>query len=155
MASEDVGKPRCAATTKAGNPCRCWPAEGSDRCVVHDPNHSVSKRFQPGPDHTVSPGRPKKPTFPEVVRQMIMEDPSLVLKPMLDARDAVIVLSNPREGVVVTDEPDHPTRLRAANDLASWGFAKPKDNQELSVELGVDGGVRVVLAFDPKPGEAE
>ncbi|MBK7896456.1 MAG: hypothetical protein IPJ90_16590 [Anaerolineaceae bacterium] len=31
----DQSPTRCAATTKAGNPCKNWAAEGSDYCQVH------------------------------------------------------------------------------------------------------------------------
>lgn len=156
MPSEEVGKPRCSATSKkTGNPCRCWPVPDSDKCAVHEPNHSVSKRFSQGPDHTISPGRKPRPTLGDLIRAEILENPTLALKAIKDARDsAVIVLASVKDGVVVTEEPDHAVRLRAASEFISLGFAKAKSDAELVVEQGVDGGVVVRLAFDPKPEEA-
>lgn len=156
MPNEEVGKPRCDQTNRRGEPCKAWPIRGSTSCSVHNPNAPQSRQFAPGPDHTKSPGPPRKPTLGDIVRAQILENPDAALRPILDARDsAVIVLASVKDGVVVTDEPDHAVRLRAASEFIALGFAKAKSDAELTVEQGVDGGVVVRLAFDPKPEEAE
>jgi hypothetical protein len=152
--SEALDKPRCSEKNKRGDPCKAWPLKGSQLCSAHNPDSPVYAGFQAGPEHFVGPGRPAKPTPQEYVRRMFEEDPSSMMKAFLDAREAVIVLSNPREGVVVTDEADHATRLKAADSLLSWGFAKPKENATLEIGMDGAGGVVVRLAFDPASGEA-
>ena len=35
---------QCKGTTKAGNPCKSWPVNGSDLCALHSPNAKEIQR---------------------------------------------------------------------------------------------------------------
>lgn len=147
----------CTALNKAGEPCRSRPLVDSNPalCFSHTDSSQTKQFFGAGHPATPGSGRPRKPTLGDIVREQILNDPAGALRPILEARDsAVIVLASVKDGVVVTEEPDHAVRLRAASEFISLGFAKAKSDAELVVEQGVDGGVVVRLAFDPKPEEA-
>lgn len=155
MANDLPARRICTALNKAGEPCRSRPLRDADPplCFSHSDSSSTKQFF--GNGHEGRGGRPPKPTLGDLIRAEILENPTLALKAIKDARDsAVIVLASVKDGVVVTEEPDHAVRLRAASEFISLGFAKAKSDAELVVEQGVDGGVVVRLAFDPKPEEA-
>ena len=115
---------RCAATTKAGEPCPKAPMTGREMCLAHaDEETRRAAGFVP---EAGAAGRPPKPRSIDVLREKVEGEIDLWLKPFYDALDATDMLG----GL------DHKTRLRAADSVLDRVYGKPTQRNELS---GADG----------------
>lgn len=152
-------KRTCTALNKAGEPCRSSPIRDADppRCFAHAETAKSREFFGTGHPGAPGSGRPRKPRAVDILREKIENDPDGWIKPILDLRDhAVLFGTSQKTGeIVVSDTPDLAARAKAVDLAFKWVYALPKDNAELTIEPGADGGVVVRLAFDPKPEESE
>ena len=115
---------RCAATTKAGEPCPKAPMTGREMCLAHaDEETRRAAGFVP---EAGAAGRPPKPRSIDVWREKVEGEIEIWMKPFRDALDATDMLGGP----------DHKIRVRAAESVLDRVYGKPTQRSEVS---GPDG----------------
>lgn len=121
--------------TEAGEPTRVR----LKTCLAHAPE---SFRRAAGFIGHGGGGRPKKPTVPQVLRQIVENAAGEVIQPFFDGLQAErpVVVGN---GVHATLEmvPDPSVRIRAADGILDRVYGRPKQTTELT---GADGGAVAV-----------
>lgn len=150
----------CAATNKAGNPCRAAPLKGQDHCLAHG-NRPDPYRFG-SPEWSARAGASDKPRVPNVMeaaRALVEAHAMIMLKPYLRALGfevddmgdllldeqgrpqmgigAVHVGRDKEGGVFASNVEDLASQVVVVERLLDRLYGKPKQATEIS---GPDGG---------------
>ena len=125
---EPKGTPRCTATAKSGEQCKGHAWRDTEVCLAHsDWETREAVGFTP---EAGKAGRPPKPKFIDVQREVVEAEVQKILGVYFDGLDATKeTLSGP--------EADHALRIKAAEALLDRAYGKPTTRNELS---GPEGG---------------
>lgn len=121
----------CRATTKAGKPCRNPRILDDGYCIVHSPKSDVSRRFHAGPDHTISPGRPRLPTRTERMAAFVDDEFPGIVAAYYDGLRAT--QANWHNGELKrSDAPDLAFRQQTAERLLNRIDGTPKQSVDVT-----------------------
>lgn len=139
---------KCQGKTKAGKACKAAPLKPGtvidgvevfgDHCRAHDPDLPSSTRFG-STEHAQKfgplGGRPRAPRVIDILRERAEERAEEILEVYFGALDASKPIAvGSGQDMMVEYEPDHATRLRAAEAIHDRSYGKPR--QEIT---GADG----------------
>jgi hypothetical protein len=147
-------RPRCTATTKAGQPCKGNPYRDTGRCIAHASEETKRSLRFGGPQP--NGGRPRLEKPLEVARRLVEENVEQLLRPHFAALGCRLERNEAGE-LVVTPDPDlRPkvtasyqgevfassvedlqAQLEAAERLLDRVYGKPKQATEIT---GANGG---------------
>lgn len=151
-------KPRCTATTNAGNRCKSAPQHGKEVCLAHDQEARESGRFGGAQPNA---GRPANPKPSEIARKLIEENVLALQRPYwntlgydvligddgpylvrLDAGGAKLYGTSKDGYVSMSEYEDMGAMMAAAEKLQDRVYGRPKQQTEVT---GKDGGPVVNL----------
>lgn len=141
-------KPRCAATTKKGTPCKAVPRNDTGLCNAHSPKEVQEASGFGGAQP--NSGRPKLPKVTDLARQRVEQAVEALLEPYFrtlgvefDQAGRVVrvpgakLVHKDQNGTFVTDIDDLGARIMAAEKLLDRVYGKPRQSTEVT---GPDGG---------------
>jgi hypothetical protein len=147
-------RPRCTATTKAGNRCLKLPHPGLEVCIAHAPREVQKSAGFGGPQPNAGRPRLEKPL--EVARRLVEENVEQLLRPHFAALGCRLERNEAGELAVIPDPDLRPkvtasyqgivtqstiedlqAQLEAAERLFDRVYGKPKQATEIT---GANGG---------------
>ncbi len=132
---------RCAATNKAGEPCKAGPMKDSDYCSAHNPALPDGARFgspaQAGAAGVLGGAATRKPRLVEVMRERVEAEVDRILAPYFEALEGAVVTATWEGEVIASDVADLGARIAAAEKLLNRVYGMPRQATELT---GAEGG---------------